>query len=1071
MFEAEISLASYLMDKEKHPAVALTRLAALGRPSSTSPLNSLHKRIIHYNYFEIALEQMAAKQEVNPDPNPRLEPGKLRKVLTFFEDIEEASLLIKQTTQSKIDFYASLLTTPIDFIEMCKSAMTIREATDKLNYILTLLLQINFDSIHLMQEIACFELCILEERYVNAKIRTQLKELLKYHAAGRNKNTKESTGIDNNGSINFFDSANIVLFVQAAHGNVKVCMASENAGSFFNCPDSLIGTELGTFVPEVVCPRHDEMIVQFAEGEKRKGEKNGFKTVARIPTKSSSQTTFFRGVQVLPQLDYRLEGGVFVAGLIYARTTSSDILLYSGSAGSLIGLSKLGHVVLGQEGSKAENEGGVSPSLSLVLPRTLPVIYYKKVQKSLEKMFERNDLSSLEKDITQDQSSEEDNNTNGSTKKNTVDENYGGMKDTLLLALGRSVELESLFLPYNLLDKFTSEDARYKLKKCVEEIESSAADRRFETNDKDGMDRLESRLIKAFMKVWLKDVRDLQHIFAILGSVEKVRFSMCQLWTSTTAPLHWEIKILSRSKLDLPTTQIIRAIVSHGVGSLGGFLVFSPRALSAIGRMVSLEIATSHIGPTYRRLFARTKTVLGTARGRTQSQGRIYPPDVRVRTAAPLDDSKDGMRFYTIKTGISGMDPDNSLGIKLKKSGESEDFVRNTLFESPSQKSIKVAIMKLPRYAGNPNTLNPGNTTYKDLASRSNTPKLNASSIGNIMSALDRPVGSQISVISAIKVSGISKHRTEHTKSKSRKYVAMARKALTTLQSKGNTEVVYRERRMKRSQSACPPLDPALMKKLAQSAVKLGEIQPQSALLEKFFEKATSVVHKQLFSGSKAFWSQCQSFPDYTEVPYVRQRANNILRNKSKTIKIDNYFVSGIGTSELDIRNNRGKSPKERAKDDEVGFGVETSIARTSVQMSTEKIEAQFIRKVLHRPSGQKRAILFWDLLFTFSIISLLVVKMILEDRYYNAVDSALQQNDRVLLLTQVLCPTATIYRESIKKYLMNAKGVSLPANVDPMAEILIEINELKDWTYSLTTNYTDMRTTYNLNIAGGRLY
>jgi hypothetical protein len=331
MFNLVIMQVSFYVYESKNPILGLIKVQEIIQSLQYKSEAGLTERFICNNFVDICRSEIEHLEKYRTI-SKGLKAGEIAQILKYREGINTMADTIKELAFKKMEFYTILLSHPVEFDRLTSCGVLLKEKMSLFHDKVTELSKINLRNLKLLAELTVYELCVLEKPFVS-------HDLHKLYIELRNEEATEQQRIDMGAEeVNLYSSSNAVLLVTCHKSKFRVSQFTSNTPSMFEVsPDSLLGSEIKKFMPKHIGEVHDQIIVDFLSGIKsRINAKTGIKTVLQS-TNERKDISVCKSIRVIPQLEFRLSGDLFIASLISLRKTKEAKLIYTDGDGKIFG--------------------------------------------------------------------------------------------------------------------------------------------------------------------------------------------------------------------------------------------------------------------------------------------------------------------------------------------------------------------------------------------------------------------------------------------------------------------------------------------------------------------------------------------------------------------------------------------------------------------------------------------------------------------------------------------------------------------------------------------------------------
>jgi hypothetical protein len=331
MFNLVIMQVSFYVYESKNPILGLIKVQEIIQSLQYKSEAGLTEKFICNNFVDICRSEIEHLEKYRTI-SKGLKVGEIAQILKYREGINTMADTIKELAFKKMEFYTILLSHPVEFDRLTSCGVLLKEKMSLFHDKVTELAKINLRNLKLLAELTAYELCVLEKPFVS-------HDLHKLYIELRNEEATEQQRIDmGTEDVDLYSSSNAVLLVTCHKSKFRVSQFTSNSPSMFEVsPDSLLGSEIKKFMPKHIGEVHDQIIVDFLSGIKsRINAKTGIKTVLQS-TNERKDISVCKSISVIPQLEFRLSGDLFIAGLISLRKTQEAKLIYTDGDGKIFG--------------------------------------------------------------------------------------------------------------------------------------------------------------------------------------------------------------------------------------------------------------------------------------------------------------------------------------------------------------------------------------------------------------------------------------------------------------------------------------------------------------------------------------------------------------------------------------------------------------------------------------------------------------------------------------------------------------------------------------------------------------
>jgi len=362
LFETQLIYISFLFCENEYPALALSRLNLFSKGTLQTALkNSYIKRTLYFNYSELARKSMmckvgnivsesesSRKSSTLHTMNAIKQNVSLLSVFEYHNSLTDNMYMLRSVAQSKILYYQTLLESPIDYPSLTQLAGKIQHEMSEIDATLQFLFSQYKLSPILLSQICLFEQAVREHKKLSKKLKNLIFDIRciinknRDNAKGGGKGLLSETN-DNEFSAKLsyttklYDQNNAIVFVRPEQNSFIIVLESARAHEVLQVNDNtpLIGMDLNTLISEDVCPKHNDLLLNFIAGKCSESSyrgKRSIRTVVKVESKVHlGKATCFKGILVYPQIEVRLDGGIHIGALIQGRASTTPALYVKGS--------------------------------------------------------------------------------------------------------------------------------------------------------------------------------------------------------------------------------------------------------------------------------------------------------------------------------------------------------------------------------------------------------------------------------------------------------------------------------------------------------------------------------------------------------------------------------------------------------------------------------------------------------------------------------------------------------------------------------------------------------------------
>jgi hypothetical protein len=343
-FNMTMAKISYLIHECHRPVSAFITLQEHTSTSNFKNSSTLSMRIIAENYSDIIKTRLENFDRFRIQKG--ISPGDLSKILLYRQEIENLGDSVRAMAMTKIDFYTTLSSHPVDFNRLTNYALDLKNNAKAFEKTTSKLIKMNKRNLQLQTEIASYELCVLERGAVSSDCMKMIREIRSEEMNSREKKLKDRDVFDR--QLDLYDSDNAVLFVTCHKSKFRIADFTANAPHMLEFPhDMMNGMEINKFMPKTIADVHDKYIVNFMNGFGKHHLKEPVKTVMQTNTNYienvQQEQNYCKSITVAHQIEFRLSGDLYIVGLLAQRSKETKAMLYTDTSGRLIGQSRAAH--------------------------------------------------------------------------------------------------------------------------------------------------------------------------------------------------------------------------------------------------------------------------------------------------------------------------------------------------------------------------------------------------------------------------------------------------------------------------------------------------------------------------------------------------------------------------------------------------------------------------------------------------------------------------------------------------------------------------------------------------------
>ena len=331
LYTATMANLAFLMSEYKNPLAALL----LAYDFVYSPLyasqSSILREVIFQNFITIAKKDLNSNEGMNIPVHGALHGRSLSDVLDFRERSHKIRFDVQDLIMKKIDVYSALCIKSIDFLEVIKMGDELHKKTMRTEREIDYLLDMSTKNTKLARMGVVFEMCVLERPIVSTRLRKCYKEAY-FDCKNR---VGSINSVNNKFKFSPFNSSNIVVFSRHFENAFRITSFTTNSIYLFGMKlEDLKGQKLSNFMPDTVASLHDRMMFSYLNGQSQ--HKHDGKIY--VPVLSKQGTMRSAMILIKPELQFFNE--IYIAGLISVRKKNHYPLIYSDLHGRILGSNK-----------------------------------------------------------------------------------------------------------------------------------------------------------------------------------------------------------------------------------------------------------------------------------------------------------------------------------------------------------------------------------------------------------------------------------------------------------------------------------------------------------------------------------------------------------------------------------------------------------------------------------------------------------------------------------------------------------------------------------------------------------
>ena len=345
------TLATFYSDICESPVTSLLLVSNLEKKTRSHYKEKsvpILMQIEHANYKDYFTQKLV-QLERSRETSMKVKSGQVSTILTFKEELEEFDALIHVTARKKAEFYSSILPNAVDFKVMIDLGQETFSDIERSAELVKSLLDVNNKSLELIKKVIFYEQVVLEKMCLSKRLarlyHESHQESIKKKLAKERGEVREidHTGEENR-LIDLYSSDNAVVFVEGTvKSSFRIHSCTGNIHEIFESTErGLVGRELNSFMPGIIAEQHDEFIMNYLSGRRRQSTQGlGFNTVLQVTSEvDDKRVRHSKAIWVVPQLEYRISGNLFVVGMVSLVHQEDSLCLFTDPVGRMVGATK-----------------------------------------------------------------------------------------------------------------------------------------------------------------------------------------------------------------------------------------------------------------------------------------------------------------------------------------------------------------------------------------------------------------------------------------------------------------------------------------------------------------------------------------------------------------------------------------------------------------------------------------------------------------------------------------------------------------------------------------------------------
>jgi hypothetical protein len=688
---------------------------------------------------------------------------------------------------------------------------------------------------------------------------------------------------------------------------------------------------------------------------------------------------------------------------------------------------------------------------------------------------------------------------------------------TLPTAISTRSSLPSFFIPPALLSQHIKGSLIQSMLSEIIRLENfTAANEEMERN----ASKSNLKLVRAFLHFGRSTPHEMHMLLANLSCLRKTKLSLTQLsfpGKESSQKQLWEWSLIQPpTSLDLVTVQTLRAMISTDVYPLSGLLTFPPRSIFNLGRSIYFQLASSPLEKLYEQTFKGTVWIEGgkswAVSKRGWSEGRIYVGKKKSASDLLKEDGKDEfvkrstqflMTHSQMSFNQSSVNFKEYLGSDIRLGAElftkalkvpGIDFLQGAPSPASAASNANVSIIyptvgktfsQFQNVVTNAKQLL-GSSQKKDKKKFSRPSFMMTGFLAHTHTMMDKGAikllrrtqsqtftikrtieKARIESLSRMMANPQSFEELQHILTKTIKSISLKLANPSVDASFQHVQMLPRFRVYDKSspfRDALPWLEKRPKKKgededleVDKNGNHLGRVvkgvlvsnslvsprSPQNTL-NKSYTEGPSMKKKNTDKGHVSFTNQNAPIKGRMETINIARDAIESKDSNKREAKIDH----ALQFNDFDKTSALGSDSK--------GF--------------SEKRDAKIVRSHLNRANFLRKQSIQWSLVLLISFLVHLVARLILDEENDNIMKLSLEDNQKVVLLSEILNPITSIYKEALKVHATIQTGGSVYKILNETNGTIMYTARTRLNKAAIISNYTQVTIPFSFEINNSRL-